>query len=211
LGGKLATSLTLRFKKPMTEFFTHLGRLWFVGLGVIMFFPQFVAVLPGVLLWSIPLAAFITLGSQETRLKEMEAKSQGPGLKTSTPASVDNAKTKVKNTPDPEPDIIQQVDVNVADEMSIAKLPTIGPIVAKRIIQERNIRPFQSLDDLESRCGLKPHQVMRLRPIVEFGSASKSSGLFARIFQRKQDEETGQRGDQEVSPEQKRKGRIVDY
>jgi len=191
----------------MIELFQDVSRLGTTGLLVLRFFPY---LLIPILLY-IVFAAVLILRNQEKQLEEMEAKSQGPGLITSTPASVDNAKTNVNTTPDPRPKIIQKVDVNVADEMSIAKLPAIGPIVAKRIIQERNIRPFQSLDDFENRCGLKPHQAMRLRPIVEFGSTSKSPGWFAWIFGRKQDEVPEHGGHQEITQEQKRKGRIVDY
>jgi len=210
---KLAVFLILRFKKPMTDFFKILFRLWLVGFGVIsLFLPQFVPALPAVFLWSIPIAAFITMSSQEQRLEELQANLGPPQHETSTSALTNKTEAVVKNIPDQtQTDNMQPVDVNVADEMSIAKIPTIGPILAKRIIQERNTRPFQSLEDLESRCGLKPHQAMQLRPIVEFGSASKSPGLFSRMFQRNPNEETGQMGDQEVSPEQKRKGRIVDY
>ncbi|HOK70826.1 MAG TPA: helix-hairpin-helix domain-containing protein [Bacillota bacterium] len=67
-----------------------------------------------------------------------------------------------------------EVRINIASETEIAALPTVGPILAKRIIQERTQRPFSSTDDLVSRCDLKPHQIVRIAPFIKFDAGEAS-------------------------------------
>ena len=57
----------------------------------------------------------------------------------------------------------EPLDLNSATEESLAALPGIGPILAKRIVEERSSRGgFQSLEDLAATVDLKPHVLQRL-------------------------------------------------
>lgn len=56
------------------------------------------------------------------------------------------------------------VDVNTANQRTIAKLTGLDRMVAKAAIAERTKRGgFSSLDDFAATAGLQPHQIVRLR------------------------------------------------
>jgi competence protein ComEA len=69
--------------------------------------------------------------------------------------------------------LTEPIDVNRAGSADLQRLPGIGPAMAKRILDERNKAPFQSVDDLRRVKGIGPKTLDRLRPyvIVEGGSA----------------------------------------
>ena len=80
-----------------------------------------------------------------------------------------SVETEVRPKSAPEPKLAaSEVNVNLTDEATISALPTIGPILAKRIVAERVDRFFSDLDDLAVRCALMPHQVERIRPLARF-------------------------------------------
>jgi competence protein ComEA len=60
------------------------------------------------------------------------------------------------------------INVNVAEESELMRLPGIGPTLASRIIQTRAQRPFESADDLQRVKGIGVKTVQNLRPFVVF-------------------------------------------
>ncbi|NNF11983.1 MAG: helix-hairpin-helix domain-containing protein [Gemmatimonadetes bacterium] len=62
------------------------------------------------------------------------------------------------------------IDVNRAGVSALQTLPGIGPALAGRILAERTVRPFDSLDDLLRVRGIGPSTLSRLRSHVTVGS-----------------------------------------
>jgi competence ComEA-like helix-hairpin-helix protein len=60
-------------------------------------------------------------------------------------------------------DTLQPVDLNTADEATLETLPGVGPALARRIVEARKQRPFESVDDLIRVRGIGPATVRRLR------------------------------------------------
>jgi competence protein ComEA len=58
------------------------------------------------------------------------------------------------------------VDLNLASESELQRLPGIGPKMARRIIDERQKKPFGSVDDLRRVSGIGAKTLERLRPFV---------------------------------------------
>jgi len=58
------------------------------------------------------------------------------------------------------------VDLNVASAAELEALPGIGAAKAAAIIEERQVRPFVSVEDLERVRGIGPALVAELRPHV---------------------------------------------
>jgi competence protein ComEA len=58
------------------------------------------------------------------------------------------------------------IDPNVADPLTLATLPGIGPVRARTIVRERERRPFRTLADLTRVRGLGPRSVERLAGLV---------------------------------------------
>lgn len=61
------------------------------------------------------------------------------------------------------------LDLNTASIEQLDKLPRIGPVLAKRIIEERNLRHFESVDELKRVKGIGPKTLAGLRPYVTVG------------------------------------------
>jgi len=61
-----------------------------------------------------------------------------------------------------------QVDINSADWPELAQLPGIGPVLARRIVEERNNGgPFVDYDDLARRVsGIGPKTLAQIRPYL---------------------------------------------
>lgn len=66
----------------------------------------------------------------------------------------------------PAPEPARPVEVNSASERELARLPGVGPVLAKRALAERDARPFQSVEDFGEALELQPHMIERLRPFV---------------------------------------------
>jgi competence protein ComEA len=66
------------------------------------------------------------------------------------------------------------VPINQATVEELQRLPGIGPTLSRRIIEERQKRPFQTVDDLRRVPGLGPKTLEKLRPYVMVGSNSVS-------------------------------------
>lgn len=58
------------------------------------------------------------------------------------------------------------IDPNRADLPTLEALPGIGPARALAIVRERQIRPFEGLDDLVRVRGIGPRTVERLAGLV---------------------------------------------
>jgi len=58
------------------------------------------------------------------------------------------------------------VDLNTADAAALDGLPGIGPVLAQRIVEHRDERPFASVDELGDVPGIGPTLLERLRPLV---------------------------------------------
>jgi competence protein ComEA len=58
------------------------------------------------------------------------------------------------------------IDLNRATEADLQKIPGIGPTLARRIVEERGKRPFQSVDDLGHVPGIKQKKLDQVRPYV---------------------------------------------
>lgn len=60
-----------------------------------------------------------------------------------------------------------KVNLNTADEAQLTTLPGIGPSLARRIIQYRQQKPFQRVEDLQQVSGIGPAKFRRLAGQVE--------------------------------------------
>jgi competence protein ComEA len=59
------------------------------------------------------------------------------------------------------------VNVNTATEADLERLPGIGPVLARRIVQHRESRGlFRRLDDLLEVEGIGPKLFRRLQPLL---------------------------------------------
>jgi competence protein ComEA len=62
------------------------------------------------------------------------------------------------------------VDLNTADERTLAQLPGIGPTLAERIIEFRTLNgPFVSVDGLADVAGITPQRLDTLTPLLSTG------------------------------------------
>jgi competence protein ComEA len=63
-------------------------------------------------------------------------------------------------------DLTQPIDINRATLTELQRLPGIGPKTAERIVEERQKKPFASVDDLRRVPRIGPKTLERLRPLV---------------------------------------------
>lgn len=66
------------------------------------------------------------------------------------------------------------VDVNTASAAELEALPGIGAAKAAAIVEERQVRPFASIEDLDRVRGIGPALVAELRPHVTVSPAPAS-------------------------------------
>nr|WP_239094303.1 helix-hairpin-helix domain-containing protein [Bacillus sp. B15-48] len=68
----------------------------------------------------------------------------------------------------------EKLDLNIASEAEIAKIPVVGLILAKRIVSVRQqIGGFQSFDEFVQIIGLKEHHAERIKHHVEISKFEK--------------------------------------
>lgn len=60
----------------------------------------------------------------------------------------------------------EPINLNAAPLEQLRTLPNIGPVLAQRIIEERQKRPFASVDDLRRVSGIGPKRLDALRGLV---------------------------------------------
>jgi competence protein ComEA len=64
----------------------------------------------------------------------------------------------------------ETVDLNSADERTLAGLPGIGPTLAQRIVEFRTLNgPFASVDGLADVAGITPQRLDSLAPLLTAG------------------------------------------
>lgn len=68
------------------------------------------------------------------------------------------------------------IDVNRASLADLQKLPSIGPVLSQRIIDERGKRPFKSVEELRRVPGIGPKTLDKLKPFVTVGSPPPDNG-----------------------------------
>lgn len=61
------------------------------------------------------------------------------------------------------------INVNVAAESELQRLPGVGAVLAARIVAAREERPFAGVADLRRVPGIGPKTLEKLRPVVRFG------------------------------------------
>lgn len=95
-------------------------------------------------------------------------------VEESTPA--DPAVERLVRKPTPEPPAAgpaaklrpgdPAVDVNAADEVTLQRIPGVGPTLARRIVDARGLDRFKSPDDLRRVKGVGPKTLEAVRPYV---------------------------------------------
>jgi competence protein ComEA len=97
-------------------------------------------------------------------------------LLIATALSLSMAWTSIDEPSGPLPLPTLEVDANSAPPAVLGALPGIGPVLAGRIVEAREARPFRTLDDLDRRVkGIGPVKVAGLRPFLRFGPAGPST------------------------------------
>jgi competence protein ComEA len=87
------------------------------------------------------------------------------GLSLAAPASAPSSATTL-------PSLV--VDVNSAPPAVLAALPRLGPSLVGRIAQARAVRPFRSVDELDTRVhGIGPATIAALRPYLRVESSAR--------------------------------------
>lgn len=61
------------------------------------------------------------------------------------------------------------INVNTASVAELQNLPGIGPVLAQRIVTEREKRPFAKVDELRRVSGIGPKKLEAIRPLVTVG------------------------------------------
>lgn len=80
------------------------------------------------------------------------------------------------NAPAPPPPRLK-LDPNTAPPEILTALPGIGPGLVKHWVEEREKRPFRSLDDLERRVrGIGPATLARIAPYLEIAKPVPERG-----------------------------------
>ena len=92
------------------------------------------------------------------------------------PPPIQSQQNMVDRTTKSSSGLISLVDLNNANVDEISKLPGIGPIQARKILQVReSIGGFYSLEQFAKAMSLKPHIVEQLNELVIFGPSSPQS------------------------------------
>jgi len=70
-----------------------------------------------------------------------------------------------------------RIDINRASATELQQLPSVGPVLSLRIIQEREKTPFRNVDELRRVSGIGAKTLDKLRPYVMVGEdASEAIG-----------------------------------
>lgn len=63
------------------------------------------------------------------------------------------------------------LDINTASADDLMRLPGVGPLLARRIVEERESKSFSSIDDLMRVAGIGPKTFERIKGLVKAGMA----------------------------------------
>ncbi len=102
----------------------------------------------------------------ENEFKQNNVSNRRPIQKSN---SIPNSSPK-NNIPEAKPKL---VDINNDSEHAISELPGIGIILAKKAIEIREIRDFESVDDFGQSLDLKPHIVEQIRPFIVLNPSNR--------------------------------------
>jgi DNA uptake protein ComE-like DNA-binding protein len=84
--------------------------------------------------------------------------------------------TVVRVRRDTTPQLTSPVDVDVASETDIERLPRVGPVLARRIVEDRTANgPFGSMEGFERVRGVGPGLAATLRDRVTFSGTARPS------------------------------------
>jgi competence protein ComEA len=67
------------------------------------------------------------------------------------------------------------IDINRATAEQLDALPGIGKVLARRIVEEREKRPFEKVDDLRRVKGIGPKTLEKVRALARVGPAARST------------------------------------
>jgi competence protein ComEA len=90
--------------------------------------------------------------------------------KASTATKEQNGRKSVSKK---EASLSAPVDINRATTTELQRLPGIGPKLSQRIVDERQRRSFESVDDLRRVSGIGEKTLQRLRPYITVHSAEE--------------------------------------
>lgn len=100
----------------------------------------------------------------------IDAPASAPVYESTRPTPIDSA-----NTPS-QRDYSDLIDINTADARKLARLPGIGPELARRIIEEREANgSFVNLTDLQRVRGIGARKAATLSGWVKFSSSTTSA------------------------------------
>lgn len=89
------------------------------------------------------------------------------GEDNSIPPSSRRQQTAARSSGSKADNLTEPIDVNTASLSELQRLPGIGAKLSQRIVDERQKRPFRSIEDLRSVPGIGPKTLEKLRPHVK--------------------------------------------
>ncbi len=115
-----------------------------------------------------------TASSPDTQPQPEQKTSSSPSAKVDTPAlpakpsaKVDAASADAKPPADAQTQPPAVIDLNVATESDLDRLPGIGPVLAKRIVEYRSTKGrFQTVEELLEVKGIGEKKLAKIRPLV---------------------------------------------
>lgn len=67
-----------------------------------------------------------------------------------------------------------KLDINTAGSEDLVRLPGVGPALVRRIIEEREVKPFSSVDDLMRVPGIGPKTFAKIKSMINVGNSEKN-------------------------------------
>jgi competence protein ComEA len=117
---------------------------------------------------------------------EWDEESNAPTLTVSTPASPHRTREASPSSPattDKAAKLAAPLDISRASAEELKQLPGIGPMLAQRIVEARDKKPFQAVDDLRRVRGIGAKTLEKLRPFVIVGGENGAPGRIANTMQ----------------------------